>query len=249
MVLAPKRSTLAYANAHRPWQLYERLSSHLLARRRELGPGKKFRLRNRLVSLDSSTVELCASMFDWATWRRARVRSNSNRSSTTTDACCAVTELRSVPSGGSGFRDEAICLKASMSGRPDDADLRRIVVWLEDQQEELVPLTNNFRLAVTQHGALCEDTLPDPEIDRQSLAALPASGSALAEVRSGFDDHYRPQAHLNPGDWRAGMDGGVQIRFHLQECKFPMLGAGSPRKTRRRRRVGLGLEDAHLEST
>lgn len=40
MVSAPTRSTLAYANPHRPWQLYEQLFYELPARCRELSPGK-----------------------------------------------------------------------------------------------------------------------------------------------------------------------------------------------------------------
>ena len=72
MASAPKRSTLSYANAHRPWQLYERLFYDLLGRCRELSPGQKFRFKNRLLSIDSTTVELCANLFDWAKWRRAK---------------------------------------------------------------------------------------------------------------------------------------------------------------------------------
>jgi hypothetical protein len=38
MSSAPKRSTLSYANAHRPWQLYERLFHDLFSRCRDLSP-------------------------------------------------------------------------------------------------------------------------------------------------------------------------------------------------------------------
>lgn len=62
----PKRSTLSYANAHRPWQLFEQLFYDLLARCQEISPRKKFRFENKLLTLDSTTIELCASMFDWA---------------------------------------------------------------------------------------------------------------------------------------------------------------------------------------
>ena len=44
-----------------------------------------------------------------------------------------------------------------MAGRPDYPDLRRIVVWLEDKQEELVLLTNNFRLAASTIAAIYKD--------------------------------------------------------------------------------------------
>jgi hypothetical protein len=70
--LEPKRSTLSYANAHRPWELFERLFYDLLAQCQALSPRKKFRFKNRLLSLDSTTVELCASMFDWAHWRQTK---------------------------------------------------------------------------------------------------------------------------------------------------------------------------------
>lgn len=68
----PKRSTLSYANAHRPRELFQRLFYDLLAQCQALSPRKKFRFKNRLLTLDSTTVELCASMFDWAHWRQTK---------------------------------------------------------------------------------------------------------------------------------------------------------------------------------
>jgi hypothetical protein len=68
----PKRSTLSYANAHRPWELFERLFYDLLAQCQAISPRKKFRFKNRLLSIDSTTIELCASMFDWARWRQTK---------------------------------------------------------------------------------------------------------------------------------------------------------------------------------
>jgi len=70
---APKRSTLSYANEHRPWQLYEKLFYQLLGRCRQLEFGKrKFRFKNRLFSLDASLIRLCASLFDWAKYRQTK---------------------------------------------------------------------------------------------------------------------------------------------------------------------------------
>ena len=68
----PKRSTLSYANAHRPWELYEKLFYDLLGQCQAISPKKKFRFKNRLLTMDSTTVELCASMFDWAHWRQTK---------------------------------------------------------------------------------------------------------------------------------------------------------------------------------
>ena len=69
---APSRTTLAYANAHRPWQLCEQVFYQLLGRCREVAGGKKFRFKNPLVSLDATVIDLCAEMFPWATFRRTK---------------------------------------------------------------------------------------------------------------------------------------------------------------------------------
>jgi len=70
---APSRSTLAYANEHRPWQLYEKVFLQLLQRcRMQVGTRKKFRFKNKLVSLDATTIDLCLAMFDWARFRRTK---------------------------------------------------------------------------------------------------------------------------------------------------------------------------------
>ena len=70
---APKRSSLAYANAHRPWQLYEKLFGQLYARiSAEITAPRKFHFKNKLVSLDASTIDLCLSVFDWAKFRRTK---------------------------------------------------------------------------------------------------------------------------------------------------------------------------------
>jgi hypothetical protein len=70
---APSRSTLSYANEHRPWHLYEKLFYALLDRCRQAFNGSgKFRFKNKLYSFDASLVELCLSLFDWAKYRRAK---------------------------------------------------------------------------------------------------------------------------------------------------------------------------------
>jgi hypothetical protein len=71
--LAPHRSTLAYANEHRPWQLYQELFLLLLKRVQNEGIGKKkFRFKNKLVSLDSTIIDLSISLFNWAHFRRTK---------------------------------------------------------------------------------------------------------------------------------------------------------------------------------
>ena len=69
---APSRSTLSYANEKRPWQLYEKVFYQLLGICRPIAPGKKFRFKNKLYSLDASVIDLCVTLFDWATFRRTK---------------------------------------------------------------------------------------------------------------------------------------------------------------------------------
>ncbi len=70
-ITAPKRSTLAYANEHRPWSLYQELFLILLHRLQGIGK-KKFRFKNKLVSLDSTIIDLSLSLFNWAHFRRTK---------------------------------------------------------------------------------------------------------------------------------------------------------------------------------
>src|ERR1700680_2165957 len=72
---APARSTLAYANEHRPWQLYKEVFDQLLEKCQALAASqggrkkRKFRFKNPVLSLDATVIDLCATMFDWAKFR------------------------------------------------------------------------------------------------------------------------------------------------------------------------------------
>jgi hypothetical protein len=72
---APVRSSLSYANRHRPWQLFEMVFHSLFAKVAAkvavLGK-RKFRFKNKLLSIDSTTIELCLSMYDWAKFCRTK---------------------------------------------------------------------------------------------------------------------------------------------------------------------------------
>ena len=67
---APARSTLAYANEHRSWELYRAVFQALLERCQAQVTGlREFRFKNKLVSLDSTVIDLCATVFDGAKFR------------------------------------------------------------------------------------------------------------------------------------------------------------------------------------
>jgi IS4 transposase len=71
---APTRSTLAYANRHRPWQLYQAVFEELLKSCQELAAKKnrRFRFKHPLRSLDATVIELCVTVFDWARFQRTK---------------------------------------------------------------------------------------------------------------------------------------------------------------------------------
>jgi Transposase DDE domain/Domain of unknown function (DUF4372) len=73
---APAKSTLAYANSHRPWQLFETVFLQLLTDiQKRLGVAKaagKLGLPGRLLSLDATVIDLCAEVFDWAQFRTTK---------------------------------------------------------------------------------------------------------------------------------------------------------------------------------
>jgi hypothetical protein len=72
-IAAPARSSLSYANTHRPWELFEKVFYALFEKVAAKAVGKKkFRFKNKLVSLDSTVIDLCLSMYDWAKFRRTK---------------------------------------------------------------------------------------------------------------------------------------------------------------------------------
>jgi hypothetical protein len=73
--VTPKKSTLAYANANRPWELFESIFMQLLEKCQTETAAhchRKFRFKNKLMSLDASIIELSATMFDWAKYTQQK---------------------------------------------------------------------------------------------------------------------------------------------------------------------------------
>lgn len=214
----PKKSTLSYANAHRPWELYQSVFERLYQRCRgefEHRGGRKFRFKNKLLSLDATVIPVSLSAFDWAHYRRAKgavklhlvldhdgylpqfavVTEGSkheiqvarglhfepgtivvmDRGYADSDwflrlsregvyfvtrlkdnAEYGIVEQRPVPEDQTIVRDEVILLTRIQEAGPK-ALMRRIEVRVEDQQETLVFLTNNLKLAASTIAAIYKD--------------------------------------------------------------------------------------------
>lgn len=214
----PKRSTLAYANEHRPWELFRTVFENLFQRcsAEAAHRGKrKFRFKNKLLSLDATLMPLCLSAFDWALYRRSKgavklhlvldhdgylpqfaVISDGKTSDIQAarglsytpgtmlvfdrgyqdfrwwlelsrqkvffvtrlkdNAEYGIVEQRPVDRGKQILRDEVILLTKTQEAGPL-ARLRRIEVWVEDQQETMVFVTNHLKLAATTIAAIYKD--------------------------------------------------------------------------------------------
>ncbi|MCG2659834.1 MAG: IS4 family transposase [Kiritimatiellae bacterium] len=203
---APKRSTLAYANEHRPWELYQRVFEQMLGHCQDLAAGRKrtFRFKNPLRILDATVIDLCLEMFDWARFRRTKgaiklhmqlqergclpcwalvtegrtheVRVAQgltfdpgtivamDRAYTdyalfgrwTEQSVFFVTRMKSnaqyevihtIPGGKSGVQWEEWIRLTGTAAAECPGRLRRITVWDEKQQREIILLTNEWRLA------------------------------------------------------------------------------------------------------
>ena len=212
----PKRSTLAYANEHRPWELYRRIFYCLLERCRAIAPGKKFRFKNKLLSLDATIIELCATMYDWAKFRQAKgalkvhllldhdgylpvfahitegrqhelltlQKLRFDRGTVVVfdraytdyhlfeqwscDGVFFVTRMKKnaywttlqkqpVPQGSPILSDEIGQFQFLHAGRKVVHDYRKVTVWVEEKNEELVLLTNNFKLSARTIAAIYKE--------------------------------------------------------------------------------------------
>ena len=215
---APCKSTLAYANAHRPAELYERLFAEMLARCQAVRSGKKkhFRFKNPLYSLDATTIDLCLRLFPWAEFRQTKgaiklhlvldhdgylptfalitegkrhevsvaraftfpkgslivmdrgycdyglfhdwhraglffVTRQKNNADYEVVCECA------VPARGNIRQDQLIRFTGAKARRDCPIVLRRIVIWDERQQREIVLLTNQLRFSAATIAAIYKD--------------------------------------------------------------------------------------------
>ncbi|MBO6795518.1 MAG: IS4 family transposase [Balneolaceae bacterium] len=68
---APSKSTISYQNKHRDWRLFRDYYYGLLKSLGQQAGFKqvKFRIKSKILLLDSTTISLCLSLFDWAKYK------------------------------------------------------------------------------------------------------------------------------------------------------------------------------------
>lgn len=217
---APNKSTLSYANQNRPAALFEELFWTMLQRFRNNGGlgrrKRKFRFKNKLLSLDSTTISLCLNLFPWAQFRRAKggvkvhvlldhddympsfaLITKAKRHDRTVarrfnlkpgsivafdrayndyslfsywtangiffvtrqkeNAVYEVVEEREVPQRRCILADQIIRLTGPKAEEKCPHLLRRVVVWDQDNQREIVLLTNHLDFGASTIAAIYKD--------------------------------------------------------------------------------------------
>ena len=216
MTTAPNKSTLSYANAHRPWQMFQDLFYETLDFCRQVAPVKKFRFKNKLLTLDATTISLCLSMFPWAKFRRTKGAvklhllldhdgylptyayiENANKHDVTIarkvplspgsiiamdrgyndyklyaewteNEIYFVTRLKDntdymlleelqVPKNRNILADQLIMFSRYYAQKNCPYPLRRIVVWDNENEREIVLLTNHLDFGATTVAAIYKD--------------------------------------------------------------------------------------------
>ena len=72
--LAPSKSSISYQNQKRDWTLFQEYYYALQAHLGRLSGMKqsKFRIKSKIFLLDSTTISLCLSLFDWAEYKTTK---------------------------------------------------------------------------------------------------------------------------------------------------------------------------------
>ena len=71
---APSKSTISYQNKHRDYNIFKDYYFELFSRLGQQAGFKrvKFTIKSKIFLLDSTTISLCLSLFDWAKYKTAK---------------------------------------------------------------------------------------------------------------------------------------------------------------------------------
>ena len=66
------RSQLSYVNKRRSYKIFRNLYNQVYERCVSIAPRQRFRFKNRLQLMDSTLIEMCASVFPWAEYKQQK---------------------------------------------------------------------------------------------------------------------------------------------------------------------------------
>lgn len=72
--VSPSKSSLSYQNQNREWHLFQDYYFKLLHKLSVIAKFKqtRFRIKSKILLLDSTTISLCLNLFDWAKYRKKK---------------------------------------------------------------------------------------------------------------------------------------------------------------------------------
>lgn len=71
---APCKSSLSYQNKHRDWHLFQDYYFEMMKKLSGMARFKqtRFKIKSKILLLDSTTISLCLSLYDWAKFRKKK---------------------------------------------------------------------------------------------------------------------------------------------------------------------------------
>jgi hypothetical protein len=105
------RTNLAYANEYRDWRVYEALAQVLISKARRLyrEDYNGLDIDEMAYAVDSSTIDLCLSMFPWANFRKKKQRSSFTLKSILPGRSLCLCRLQTV-----WFMTSTSCIRCSL---------------------------------------------------------------------------------------------------------------------------------------
>src|SRR6516162_2486308 len=148
------KSTLADANEMRDWRMWHDLAVILIRRARKLYAHDDIGLDldNTVYALDSTTIDLCLSLFPWADFRSTKA---AVKMRTKVNMKYHRVYSHPVPGPATGVgSDQSIALDGFYTKQDYPQHLRRVSFRDPETGLHLVFLTNNFTLSATMIAAL-----------------------------------------------------------------------------------------------
>src|SRR5216683_1474662 len=163
--VAPKRSTLAYANEHRPWELYQTVFEQTLLKCQELvrsqGGRKKFRFKNKVARTlrfaPGTILAIDRGYVDYEWFRELTQEEVYFVTRMKEKAVYEVQEEVRVPQNSNVVCDQIISFPRLAREGEKPVLFRRVEIWDQEKEEAIVFLSNLLAFGATTIAAIYKD--------------------------------------------------------------------------------------------
>jgi len=172
MKKAPPRSTLSYANNHRPWELFRSVFYQTLNQCQMIAPGHKFRFKNthitegkiheiniaRNLSLPAGSIVVYDRGYvDYSFFQKCTDNDVYFVTRQKKNAKYDVVQEHKIPQRRNILSDQTIKVSGYYSVKKCASLLRRIVVWDAAKKKEIVLWTNHFKFGASTIAAIYKE--------------------------------------------------------------------------------------------